>query len=84
MIYIGKCPRCNSYGMLEIVVSEGDVCVVVCDECFVEWPNPEAAMKNIGGIRNFSSSQKVRSATFEEIERAGWTEYIQPERRRLV
>ena len=75
--YIGKCPICNEYGMLEIVVDiKNKGCSVLCDECSAEWKHPEDAIKNINGKRNFSSSQEVEDATYEDIKKAGWEKYI--------
>jgi len=75
--YIGRCPICGNYGMLEIVVNiSSKECFILCDECSAEWANPEDALKNINGKREFETSQRVRNATYEEIKNLGWEKYL--------
>jgi len=54
-LYVGSCPICQGYGMLEIVVNtENNNCSVMCDECSVEWKTPENARNNIDAHREFN------------------------------
>lgn len=76
-IYVGKCPVCRGYGMLEVVVdTNSNDFSVMCEECSAEWKNPEDALRNIKGFRGTFAGQKVRNATLEEIKRIGWQKYI--------
>lgn len=76
-VYIGNCPICHGYGMLEVVIDPVHLTgAVMCDECCTEWKNPEEAYKNINGQRKAFSGVKYRDATIEEIRQLGWDKYI--------
>ena len=76
-IYIGNCPTCHEYGMLEVVVNiKTHFCSVMCDECCAEWKTPEDAVNNMNGFREFNSTTRVRTATMEEIIGQGWEIFI--------
>lgn len=76
-IYIGKCPICKGYGMLEAVISEKNGnCSILCEECFTEWNNPEDALKNRNRYRDRSFKDRIRSASFDEVTKAGWNKYM--------
>lgn len=76
IFYVGQCPVCREYGRLEI---DKDVAnneyLVICEECLAEWKNPQDALKNVNGRRNFGNGE-IRSATFNEIKDLGWDEFI--------
>ena len=77
-IYIGNCPICHEYGMLEVVINDNThTCSIMCDECFAEWKTPEDAANNVNGFREFNSTTRVRPATAEEIIEQGWEIYIE-------
>lgn len=77
MIYIGKCPICNKYEMLETVMNESSNSLyIMCDECSAEWDNPEDALKDIRGHRETYPDSKVRSATVDEVTKESWNKYI--------
>ena len=41
-IYVGKCPICRGYGMLEVIVDATDnKFFVMCEECSAKWQNPD-------------------------------------------
>ncbi|MDO5539037.1 MAG: hypothetical protein Q4F83_03030 [Eubacteriales bacterium] len=71
IFYVGQCPICREYGRLEI---DKDVTnneyLIICEECLVEWKNPQDALKNINGWRRFGKGE-IRSATFNEIKSLG-------------
>ena len=76
-IYIGACPICQGYGMLEVVISEqNNDCSIMCDECFVQWKNPEDALRNVKGYRDMTSGNIMRSATTDEVKTVNWERYI--------
>lgn len=76
-IYVGKCPICKGYGMLEVIVDTiNKKFSVMCEECSAEWQNPDDALKNINGVREAFTGNKVRNATLEEIKTIGWEKYI--------
>ena len=82
--FIGDCPVCGSYGQLEILYDMREKkCSIECEECLLEFKNPKEALKKINGYRkNYSEEVKAfggpiaRSATLEEIRKAGWEKYI--------
>ncbi len=76
-IYVGKCPVCHEYGMLEVVINvSSGVCSVMCDECYIEWKNPEEAINNINGSREINQNVRVRTAKMEEVKEQGWEKYV--------
>ncbi len=76
-IYIGRCPICRGYGMLEIVINDANKTYsVMCDECFAEWKTPEYALDNRGGFRDSTPNVRVRAATIDEIKTQGWERFI--------
>ena len=73
--YIGMCMICHQ-GMLEIVKekSSGKL-FVVCDECEVEWENPDNALKKLNGTRDrFDTAVKV---SLSDIQRLHWETYLE-------
>ena len=75
--YIGECPICDGYGMLEIIYNlKVKNCSIMCDECLAEWDNPENALKNINGCRESYKEVEARTATIKEITKAGWRKYV--------
>ena len=75
--YVGKCPICGDYGMLEILYNfKENICSIMCDECLAEWNNPEDALKNVNGFRKSYKEAEARIATLEEIKEIGWEKYI--------
>jgi len=76
---VGACTVCG-VGLLEILMDMKHwKCLVVCDECFAEYKNPIHALNRIEGTRTSVSSIceiRVRLASLEEIQEAGWEKYI--------
>lgn len=76
VFYAGRCPVCRSYGRLEFDKDvTNDECIIICEECFAEWKNPQDAIRNING-RRCTVKEKVRRATFHEIKALGWDKFI--------
>lgn len=76
-LHIGQCPICCDYGMLEIVFNfESKKCSIICEECLLEFDNPENALQKINGIRKSYENAVARIATIEEVIEAGWEKYI--------
>ena len=69
-----SCPLCRQ-GMQEILkeLSSGTL-YICCDECDLEWPNPEDALADIHRSRD--KYGRSVDATPEEIKAAGWNKYL--------
>ena len=79
--FIGNCPVCCDYGMLEILFNfKKKKCSITCEECLAQWNNPEDALKGVNGFRKSYPEAEARTATIEEIREAGWEKYIVEER----
>lgn len=75
--YAGQCPICHEYGRLEICKDVGNnQYLVICDECFGEWNNPEDTLNNIIGHRESIKKGEVLSATLDDIKNIGWDRFI--------
>ena len=79
--FIGNCPICRDYGMLEILFNfKEKKCSIMCEECWAEWNSPEDVFKSVKGFRKSYPEAEARTATIEEIRAAGWEKYIVEQR----
>lgn len=75
-INIGVCKVCQ-YGMLEIIFNfQKQKCSIMCDECLAEWETPDNALQNVKGFRKSYEKFEARTATLEEVQQAGWENFI--------
>ena len=72
--YVGQCLVCQQ-GMLEIVKDKatGKI-IVICDECEVEWDNPNDALSKTNGTRDKYGI--VTEVTLNEIQKLDWDRYL--------
>jgi hypothetical protein len=73
-LFIGACPICKQ-GMQEILCEKksGNF-FVECDECMVEWENPQDALENKDASR-FKYGE-ARDATKDEAQALNWLKYV--------
>jgi hypothetical protein len=77
ILYTGKCPVCDM-GRMELLydISE-EHCFAMCEECDIEFNDPDSLISNVGGKRvyfkDIESVPKIRAATAEEASRDGFT-----------
>ena len=72
---IGTCPVCGQGLLLIAKAFESNTLLVICDDCETQWSTPVAALSGIDPIHDEFAT--VENATLEEIETAGWRNYIQ-------
>lgn len=80
---IGHCPVCNNYGIMEILFDKVlNKCIVMCDECCLEFSCINDYQNNINGHRTFFNQKDlpdlpiVRPATLDEIKNTEWYPFI--------
>ncbi len=68
------CPICDQ-GWVQIFKEKlSSKIVILCDECFSEWENPQAINRENSKASN--SNDLIIDPTDEEIKKNGWDEFI--------